>query len=270
MEYRRLGKTDERISTIGMGTWRIGDAKDQQGRQEQILALRHGVELGINVIDTAEMYGDGKSEQLVGEAFRDQRDSVFIATKVTPSHLHHDDVIAACNRSLERLGVRYVDLYQIHWPNPQIPIRESMSAMEKLVRDGRVRYVGVSNFSVEETREAQEALAKSELVSNQVEYSLVNRSIEGDLIPYCKKEGITVIAYSPLARGHVPVSRIPRQLLEKYQLSPAQLMLNWVTRDENVVAIPKSAKLEHMDENANSVSVRLGPDDYQMISEAFK
>jgi diketogulonate reductase-like aldo/keto reductase len=269
LEYRRLGKTDERISTIGMGTWEIGNSTDRQTRQGQIQALKRGVELGINLIDTAEMYGSGRAEQLVGEAFRDERDSVFIATKVSPDHLHHDDVIAACNRSVERLGVRHIDLYQVHWPNPRIPIRETMSAMEKLVRDGLVRHVGVSNFSIEEMQEAQDALTRSELVSNQVEYSISNRSVEPDLIPHCKKEGITIIAYSPLARGHIPTARSSQQLLEKYQLSSAQLALNWVTREENVIAIPKSAKPEHAEENANAVSVRLDPDEYAQISRAF-
>lgn len=270
MEYKRLGKTGERISTIGMGTWEIGNVREGHGREEQILALKRGVELGINIIDTAEMYGDGKAEQLVSEAFRGQRDSVFIASKVSPGHLHYDDVLAACERSLQRLGTRYIDLYQIHWPNPRIPIRETMGAMEKLVRDAKVRYVGVSNFSVEETQEAQDSLSKSELVSNQVEYSLASRSVEADLLPFCKKEGLTIIAYSPLARGHFSLSKLPRSILEKHQLSPAQLMLNWVTRHENVVAIPKSARPEHAEENANSISTRLSEDEYRSVSSAFE
>jgi diketogulonate reductase-like aldo/keto reductase len=269
MEYKTLGKTSERISTIGMGTWEIGDSDDQRVRQRQIAALRRGVELGISVIDTAEMYGSGRAEQLVGEAFRDRRDSVFIASKVSPAHLHYDDVMAACDRTLQRLGSRYVDLYQVHWPNSRIPIAETMRAMERLVRDGKARYIGVSNFSVAETREAQDALTKSELASNQVEYSLTNKSVESELLPYCQKEKITVIAYSPLARGRLPTSGMPRSIMEEHQLSPAQLMLNWVTRHENVVAIPKSANLEHTEENANSVSVRLSEEEYRAISSAF-
>lgn len=269
MEYRRLGKTDERISTIGMGTWEMGNSSDRRTRHDEILALSHGVELGINVVDTAEMYGDGKAEQLVGEAFRQQRESIFIATKVSPGHLHRDDVMAACNRSLQRLGVRFIDLYQVHWPNSRIPIRETMDAMEKLIRDGLVRHVGVSNFSIQEMQEAQDALTRSELVSNQVEYSPTNRSVEKDLVPHCEREGITVIAYSPLSRGRFPAARLPRGLLEKYHLSPAQLVLSWVTREENVVAIPKSATSEHAEENANAVSVRLNPDEYAQVSKAL-
>lgn len=149
MEGRGLDKTSEQVSVIDMGTWKIGFTADPQERHEQIQALKLGIELGINLIGTAEMYGGGKTEQLVGEAIRGSRDSVFIATKVWQDNLHHDDVIAACDRSLQRLGVHHIDLYQVHWPNSQVPIRETMNAMERLVRDGKVRYIGVSNFSVD-------------------------------------------------------------------------------------------------------------------------
>ena len=266
MEYRRLGKTGEEISVIGMGTWRMGSTQSSKERLEQIDSLRRGIELGMNVIDTAEFYGDGRAEQLVAEAIKDRRDSVFIATKVWPNHLHHDDVLEACHRSLQRLGVRQIDLYQIHWPNPRIPIRETMSAMEKLVRDGLIKYLGVSNFSVEQTREAQDALTKSELVSNQMEYSLTQRVIERNVLPYCEKERITLIAYSPLGSGSIPTSLIPQTILNEYHLTPAQVALNWVTFREGVVAIPKSAKRGHTEENAKALSVRLTEEDYKLIS----
>jgi diketogulonate reductase-like aldo/keto reductase len=266
MEYRRLGKTSDEVSVIGMGTWNMGTTRNPKERLEQLDSLRRGIELGMNLIDTAEAYGDGKSEQLVAEAVKDGRDSVFIATKVWPNHLHYDDVIEACKRSIQRLGVKQIDLYQVHWPNPHIPIRETMNAMEKLVRDGLVRHIGVSNFSVEQTKEAQEALTKSELVSNQVEYSLSQRAIERDTIPYCEKEKITVIAYSPLGSGNMPASLVPHSILEKYKLTPAQVILNWVTFREGVVAIPKSAKRNHTEENAGAISVKLSEKDYALMS----
>ena len=222
----------------------------------------------MNLIDTAEIYGNGKSEQLVAEAIRGRRDSVFIATKVSADHLRHDDVIAACDASLKRLGVRHVDLYQVHWPNPRIPIAETMAAMEELVRSGRVRHIGVSNFSIRQTEEAREALARSELVSNQVEYSLVDRSVEKELLPYCRKEGLTLIAYSPLARGAIPESKIPSALLRKYGMTPAQVMLNWVTRCAEVVAIPKTGRLDRMEENAGAVAVRPTQEEYDELSTA--
>ncbi len=268
MEYRKLGRTGEKVSVIGMGTWKVGDGGKAESR-DQIAALQRGMELGINLIDTAEIYGDGKSEQLVAEAVKGDRSNVFIASKVWSDHLHHDDVLAACDRSLQRLGVDHIDLYQIHWPNPSVPIKETMSAMEELLGMGKIRYIGVSNFSVEQTKEAQDALAKAELVSDQVEYSLSKPKIEADLLPYCEKEGITVIAYSPLAKGKLPSGRIPAQVLEKYHMTPAQVMLNWVTRKKNVVAIPKSAKASHAEENAVSVSVRFTEAEYDLISNSF-
>ena len=268
MERRELGRTGERISVIGMGTWQVGDAKNE-GREEELRALRRGIELGMTMIDTAEMYGAGRSERLVGEAIKDVRDDVFVASKVSPEHFSYDDVIASCEASAKRLGVKQIDLFQLHWPSSTIPIQETMKAMEELVSRGLIRYIGVSNFSVQQTRKAREALPRSELASNQVRYSLTHRAIESELLPFCEKEKITVIAYSPLDTGRIPTGRIPEQLLDKYQMTPAQLMLNWVTYRHPVVAVPKASKVEHVEENAASVRARLSPDDYRALSKAF-
>ena len=267
MEFRTLGRTGEKISTIGMGTWRIGVYGGPEERDRQIRALRRGIELGINLIDTAEMYADGRSEELVGEAVGEARNKVFIATKVSPGNLRRDSVINACQRSLKRLGTSYIDLYQVHWPNPRIQISETMAAMEDLVHEGKVRYIGVSNFDIQQTNEAREALRKSELASNQVEYSLRNPGVESDILPYCEDEKITLIAYSPLAKGNIPQSMIPQALQTKYKMTPAQLMLNWVTRSDRVVAIPKSSNIKHMEENASSVSVRLTEEEYRSFGD---
>jgi len=248
-----------------MGTWKIGVYRSLAERAKQIQALRRGIELGCNLIDTAEMYADGKSEEVVAEAVRDVRKDVFIASKVSPGNLHRDNLMEACMRSLKRLRTSYIDLYQVHWPNPKVPIRETMAAMEELVRDGRIRYIGVSNFNVEQTNEARDALSKSELVSNQVEYSLRSRAVEDDILPYCRREKLTLIAYTPLARGNVPEAIIPRAICEKYGMTPIQVMLNWVTRSECVVAIPKSADIRHVEENASSVSARFSEGEYQTI-----
>lgn len=159
---------------IGMGTYALGNTTGEE-RREEIDALQKGIELGMKFIDTAEVYGHGKSEILVGKAIADRRDDVFLATKVAPEHFGYDDVIQSCDASLGRLGVNFVDLYQLHWPSPRIPIQQTMKAMEELVATGKTRYVGVSNFSVEQTMEAQESLPRSELVSNQVRYSLTSR-----------------------------------------------------------------------------------------------
>ncbi len=266
MEYRRLGQTGERVSTIGMGTWKLGAYTDSEERAAQVSALRKGIELGINLIDTAEIYSGGRSEEVVGEAIKGARDRVLIATKVSPDNLRHDSVIRSCEQSLRRLGTGCVDLYQVHWPNPSVPIQETMTAMDELVRAGKVRYVGVSNFSVSQTEEARTALGKVDLVSNQVEYSLANRSAEEDILPYCVREGISLIAYSPLARGRISKS-IPEAIASKYGMTPAQVMLNWATRREQVLAIPKAASHVHMIENAASVSKRFTESEYDLIGK---
>jgi len=269
MENRVLGRTRERIPVIGMGTWAMGNSTGEK-HQEEVEALEKGIELGMKFIDTAEAYGEGRSETLVGRAIRDVRDQVFLATKVSPEHFGYDDVMRSCEASIERLGVKYIDLYQLHWPNPRIPIQETLRAMDDLVSQGKVRYIGVSNFSVEQTAVAQESLPRSEIVSNQVRYSPSSREIESELLPFCEKGKITVIAYSPLDRGDIPTSRIPNELLKKYDVTAAQMVLNWVTYRERVMAIPKASSMEHIKENAESVDTRLSQTDYHALSRAFE
>jgi diketogulonate reductase-like aldo/keto reductase len=264
VEYRELGHTGDKVSTIGMGTWRIGVFGSAKEKEAQISALRKGVELGMNLIDTAEVYAGGKSEELVAEAARGIRDKLFIASKVSPDNLHHDDVIAACEGSLRRLGTSYIDLYQVHWPNPRIPIRETMSAMETLAATGKIRHVGLSNFSVAQTEEARESTKKIDIAANQVEYSFSNRTAEEQILPYCAREKLTLIAYSPLSRGKI--SSMPGSIAKRYGMSAPQLMLNWVTRAKEVVAIPKASTMEHVVENAASIEVRLSPEDYEELS----
>ena len=268
MEFRPLGRTGERVPVIGMGTYALGNTTGEE-RREEIDALQKGIELGMKFIDTAEVYGHGKSEILVGKAIADRRDDVFLATKVAPEHFGYDDVIQSCDASLGRLGVNFVDLYQLHWPSPRIPIQQTMKAMEELVATGKTRYVGVSNFSVEQTMEAQESLPRSELVSNQVRYSLTSRSIESDVLPFCDREKLTVIAYSPLDTGSIPKT-IPKDMLEKYEMTPAQLMLNWVTYPESVITIPKAGKVSHAEENARAVDIRISQRDYDALSRIFE
>jgi diketogulonate reductase-like aldo/keto reductase len=166
--------------------------------------------------------------------------------------------------------VKFVDLYQLQWPNPRIPIQETMRAMQELVDTGKTRHIGLSNFSVEQTMQAQESLPRSELVSNEVRYSITSRSIEAELLPFCEKERLTVIAYSPLDTGDIPIGRIPKDMLAKYEMTPAQLMLNWVTYPDPVVAIPKAGRVSHVEENARSVDVRISQADYQALSKKFE
>ncbi|MEM4882992.1 MAG: aldo/keto reductase [Nitrososphaerota archaeon] len=265
MEYRRLGKTGEKIAAIGLGTWGIGGgmSPDYSADKQAIEAIQYAIELGMNHIDTAEIYGGGHSEELVGEAIKKfRRDEVFIASKVWHTNLKYDDVLRACERSLKRLQTSHIDLYYIHWPNPLIPLSETMRALERLHDEGRIRYIGVSNFSASLIEEARSYLSHADIVANQVEYSLYERSIERDLIPYCYEKGITVVAYSPLGQGKLyrelsssrPSKRVRvlREVAERYSKTPIQVALNWVIWREHVITIPKSIRKEHLEENAGA------------------
>jgi diketogulonate reductase-like aldo/keto reductase len=278
MDYKRLGKSDVKIPVLGLGTWGIGgfSSKHLGGEDEAVRALQLGLELDMRFIDTAEMYARGHSEEVVAKAVAKERENVFIATKVSGENLSYEGVLRACDASLKRLQTKYVDLYQVHWPNPSIPITETMRAMEKLVADGRVRFVGVSNFSVKQTREAQKALSKADLVSNQVEYSLLDRSIEADLLPFAEKEHITIIAYSPVARGQIPGSgrdnrwKMLEQIAAKYAKTRVQVALNWLIIKEPVVAIPKAVQLDHVRENAGAAGWKLNQEDREELDKAFR
>jgi diketogulonate reductase-like aldo/keto reductase len=278
MEFKELGRSGVKIPMLGMGTWGMGglSTRSEARDEEAVEALRLGLELGMRFVDTAEMYGRGHSEEVVAKAVRDEREDVFIATKVSAEHLSGDRVLNACASSLKRLQTSYIDLYQVHWPNPHIPISETMKAMERLVGEGRVRHIGVSNFSVQQTREAQEALSKIRLASNQVEYSLLNRSIENGLLSYCEKERITIIAYSPLAQGDISRAgrgerwRMLDQVASKYGRTRIQAALNWLIIKNPVVAIPKAGSLKHVRENVGAVGWKLSPEEEQALNQAFK
>jgi diketogulonate reductase-like aldo/keto reductase len=270
-----LGKTGEKIPALGLGTWGIGGFSypDYSNDELAIEIIRFAVEIGMNFIDTAEMYGAGHSEELIGEAIKGIRDKVFIATKVLPTNFRYEDVIKACERSLRRLKTSYIDLYQLHWPNPSIPIKETMRAMERLANEGKIRYIGISNFSVEETIEAMNALSKYEIVSNQVEYSLLVRDIEKDLLDFCRKNKITVIAYSPLARGELLKGKyygFLSKIGKKYNKTAAQVALNWLIIKENVVAIPKAFSKSKIVENMGAYGWKLSDEDLKAIDEFFK
>lgn len=278
MDYGEFGRAKVKVSDIGMGTyydasWIAASRLSgyRQGREDKIAALRSGIELGINLIDTAEIY---ETEPLVAEAIKGyRRDTLFIATKVWPMHLKYDQVLKAAQRSLQRLQCSYIDLYQIHWPNPMVPIKETMRAMEKLVDDGEVRYIGVSNFSLSQTKEAEEALSKYELVSNQVEYSLKVREIEADLLPYCDKNGIVILAYRPLAHGALanPSGKLKAVIDEISQKdggkTSSQIALNWLLNKSRMVfPIPRASRPQRVAEDAGAVGWSLDPSDMAKLA----
>ncbi len=273
MKYKAFGNTGRLVSEIGMGTYYdplwILTAKLGwfRGKEEKLRAIKKGLEGGINLIDTAEIYG---SERLVGEAINGwNRESLFVATKVWPSHLRYDDVIKSCEKSLERLSTSYIDLYQVHWPNPRIPIKETMRAMEKLVEDGKVRYIGVSNFSLTQLKEAEEALEKCTITSIQNSYSLIDRKIEVDLLPYCNQRNIAVLAYYPLAHGRLTRDKRLDVFCNKYGKTASQLALRWLTQKNNVFPIPRASKESHVLENLGASDWEIEPYDYINISNLF-
>ncbi len=304
MIFTELGKTGLKTSQVGVGCWQAGSKSwgwgKEYGERDIIEAIRTAVELGINFIDTAEMYGDGKSERIVGKAIKEVRERVIIATKVWPTHLAYNGVLKACKRSLERLGVDVIDLYQIHWPNPFIPISQTMRAMERLVKEGKIRHIGVSNFSLRQLIKAQESLKSEEIVSNQVKYNMIERDAEKELLPYAEKNKITIIAYSPLAQGlltgkydqyHLPDDTVrkvnilfDRENLKRLQplisllktiaskrgKKPSQIAINWLIRRPEVVVIPGVKRAEQVKENASATDFRLTDDEVKMIDEVLR
>jgi diketogulonate reductase-like aldo/keto reductase len=266
MERKPLGPTGMMVPEIGMGVWRYSGGVDP---------LHHAIELGASLIDTAEIYG---TEEVVGQAIRGLRDRVFLATKVAADHLRYDDVLRAAEASLRRLDTSAIDLYQIHWPNWSVPLSETLGAMETLVDRGLVRYLGVSNFSTQQLQLAQATMRKYPIVSNQVLYNLERREIEWELLPYCLRSQVTIIAYTPLADGRLATrSQFPpsrgMQALElvaaQVQKTLAQVALNWCTSRPNVITIPKSNSVARVEENCQASGWRLAPAQVQFLDAAF-
>ena len=266
MEYKELGNTGVMLPEIGLGTWKY------RGGPEP---LRRGIELGATLIDTAEMY---RTEDAVGEAIRGIRERVFVATKVLGSHLRYDEVLRAAENSLRLLDDEVIDLYQIHWPNGGVPIQDTMRAMGELVDRGAVRYIGVSNFSVAQMKEAQAAMGNHPLVSNQVLYNLKTRRIERDLIPYCQENHITVIAYTPLADGSLAGksrfrpdrrTQVLEEVASEVGKTPAQVALNWCVSRAPVIAIPKTNIVTRTEENCGASGWKLSKEQISRLEDAF-
>jgi len=272
MNLKELGRTGVKVPAVGMGTWGIGGhlTADTAHDDEAIRALRRGIELGMYLIDTAEMYGAGHAEEVVAEAIKPfSREEVFIVSKVLPENLHYADVIKAAQESLRRLQTDWIDLYLIHFPNPRIPLRETIEAMGKLAEQNLVRFIGVSNFDVSQIEEARSYLSKNDIVANQVEYSLLERSVERDVLPYCARQRITVMAYTPLGLGRLARSGFLREIGKRYEKTAAQVALNWLIAKENVIAIPKAVNIDHLEENAGAMGWTLSGDDAERISSWF-
>jgi diketogulonate reductase-like aldo/keto reductase len=272
MNYKKIGNTPIEVPAVGIGTWEIGGglAPDRSKDSESIQAIKRGIELGMTLIDTAEKYADGHAEELVGEAIRSfSRDSLFIVSKVWPDHLQYDEVIKAAERSLERLGIDCLDLYLVHHPNPDVPLKETMAAMEWLVGRRMVKFIGVSNFNVAQMEEASSCLEHNLITVNQLPYSLLDRDIEKETLPYCVKNNVTVMAYWPLSRGKLAKDEFLSKTGEKYGKTSAQVAINWLIAHENVIAIPKAVNPDHLKQNAETANWHLSEEDIDLISSHF-
>ena len=278
MEYKMLNN-GFRIPALGLGTWLIGGGMeaDYSRDEEGIKAIREAIRLGYVHIDTAESYGLGHTEELIGEAIRDfKRSDLFITTKVTDINQNYDNLIASAIASLERLQTDDIDLYLLHAPNPDISIEETMLAMDYLVEQKIVRFIGVSNFTVEALREAQKHTA-NKIVANQIEYSLLtrnkgrygnNHSMESDTIPYCQENDIMIIAERPIERGLLLGSHpVMDRLAEKYDKTKAQIAINWLISKKNIITIPKSMNFEHLKENLDAIGWNLSDEDRRLLDE---
>jgi diketogulonate reductase-like aldo/keto reductase len=251
---------------LGQGTWHF--AEDGARRDQEIAALRRGLDLGMSVIDTAEMYADGAAEELVGEAIHDRRDETFVVSKVLPQHASRDGVLAACERSLRRLGTDRLDLYLLHWRGT-IPLEETVSGFRALVARGQIRHWGVSNFGVADMSELRIVDSADDVATDQVLYNLMRRGIEFDLLPWCQTRGLPVMAYSPIEQGRLLRHPVLGAIAREHGASPAQIALAWVLDHEGVVAIPRASTPEHVEENRAAHDLRLTAHDRFRLDDAF-
>ncbi len=264
METRRFGPVVRPVAVIGQGTWEM-----EHDRAAAIAALRRGLDAGMTHIDTAEMYGSGAVEELVGEAIAGRRDEVFLASKVLPENASRRGTIQACERSLARLRTDRLDLYLLHWPGDH-PLEETVSAFEALRASGKILAWGVSNFAVDELSEVLEIAGPGRVACNQVLYHLRERAIEHEVIPLCAEHGIAVVAYSPFGSGRFPTrDRALHAVAAEHGVTPHQVALRFLVREPHVFAIPKAARAEHALENAGAMDLSLSEDDVRRIERAF-
>ena len=254
------------MPALGLGTWTMGEKGSR--RKQEIAALRLGFDLGMSMVDTAEMYADGGAEEVVAEAVLGRRDEVFIVTKVLPENASYEGTIKAAERSLRRLGTDRIDLYLLHWKGSH-PVEQTLAAFERLVQEQKIRHYGVSNFCVADMEAAERHPLGPGIAVNQVEYNLTQRGIEGDLLPWCIERQVAVMAYSPVGQGRLTVKRALIAVARRHDTTPECVALAWTLRQPMVVSIPKSANPDHVRTNARAVTLELSKEDLEALDRDY-
>jgi diketogulonate reductase-like aldo/keto reductase len=269
MKYRRFGTTKRKVSVIGQGTWYLDDAD----RDDAVAALEHGLDLGMNHVDTAEMYGSGAVEELVGEVIAQHRDEAFLVSKVLPQNASRAGTIQACEKSLKRLGTDRLDCYLLHWRGPY-PLEDTIAAFEILRGEGKILSWGVSNFNLGDLEEALAIAGPGRIACNQILYQLHERDVEHAVIPWCEHHGVAVTAYSPFGHGAFPTprsvgGRVLADIARAHDATPRQVALAFLTRWPNTFAIPKASRPDHIGENAEAASLHLTQAEIARIDVVF-
>jgi diketogulonate reductase-like aldo/keto reductase len=256
----------ETVPALGQGTWQMAETASR--RNQEIEALRLGVELGMTLVDTAEMYGEGASEELVAEALVGERDRLFLVSKVYPHNASRQGVVQACERSLRRLKTDRLDLYLLHWRG-SVPLEETVAGFEELRRSGKIRHWGVSNFDTDDMDELLRVPAGENCAANQVLYNVTRRGPEFDLIPWMTEHRMPLMAYSPIEQGRLPRGGVLQRIGQKYGASPFQIALAWLLQKPDVIAIPKASSPDHVRDNHRALEIRLSPEDLDAIDAEF-
>jgi diketogulonate reductase-like aldo/keto reductase len=256
----------ETVPALGLGTWHMGD--DRRRAQAEEAAVKLGIDLGMNLIDTAEMYGSGAAEEIVGRAAKGRRDQLFIVSKVLPYNASQKGVVEACERSLKRLQTDRIDLYLLHWRGSH-PFAETLAGFERLKRDGKIRYHGVSNFAGDDMRQWLALNGGEQVAANQILYNLSRRGPEWELIPWCQERRIAIMAYTPLEQGRFLGHRALREVADRHGATPAQVALAWLLRQDGMIVIPKATQPEHVRDNRGATRLKLTDADLATLDAAF-
>jgi diketogulonate reductase-like aldo/keto reductase len=256
----------EAVPILGQGTWRMGESRSR--RREEADALRLGIELGLTLIDTAEMYSEGVAEEIVAEAVGGRRDEIFIVSKVYPQNASRDGAVAACERSLKRLKTDRIDLYLLHWRG-SVPLVETVAGFTGLLKAGKIRHWGVSNFDIGDMKELAGVADGMKVATNQILYNLDRRNAEWELLPWSHRHGIPIMAYSPVDQGRLPKNAALKAVAKRLGATPAQVALAWLLRQKGMIVIPKAVKPEHVRENRAALDVHLSATDLAELDRAF-